>query len=67
MICPRCSEEYKCPCKSCVTHMPSKWKFKTRKGVETIKCSGCGLEKHPDWWLGEEVRQLRAKGLWPSE
>jgi hypothetical protein len=56
MKCPKCGEEYKCPCKHCVARNgPSKW---VPFGDDTEACP-CGFRQHLDAWLDEEWKQIR--------
>jgi len=56
--CPNCGHPQTCPCPSCqasnATEKPWKW------DGEFIECAGCGLKKHCDWWLDQEVKFVEA-------
>ena len=66
--CPKCGHIQRCGCEACLKHdkrpqhqgvKPWIW-----KNGELVKCAGCGLTNHADWWQDEELRQAKAAGLW---
>lgn len=50
MNCPRCGQDWCCPCKSCRERGKEGDVPWIREGKENEKCPKCGLSKSLDWW-----------------
>ena len=61
--CPKCGYPQYCPCKACTApdgFTPpgvKTWKWITGNGP--IACGNCGFTASDDWWLDEEIYQLK--------
>ena len=59
--CPECGYPQYCPCHSChpirtgAGFNPWIW----MEDGEHIKCAGCGIIKHCDWWLYQEAKHYK--------
>lgn len=60
MNCPKCDYEQKCPCKHCGNKKKESWIW--IKG-EWIRCRGCGLTEHCDYWLDVAHKEYK---LWKA-
>lgn len=60
MSCPRCGTEYVCPCKHCRERESEKTPWISHDD-DTESCPKCGLRKHVDMWLEEELKQFYAQ------
>jgi hypothetical protein len=51
LYCPKCGQEYRCPCGSC---NGKGWAFIEDGKREMEKCLQCGLTMSIDWWFDLE-------------
>ena len=63
MVCPKCGYPQYCPCPSCADSLPSGFNPWVWIDGEYIKCVGCGITKHADWWLDREIEQIDIENL----
>lgn len=60
MKCPKCENEYVCPCDSCMERKKDKvpWTLKgTNDDDMEQACPNCGFSKSIHWWFEEQFRQ----------
>jgi hypothetical protein len=60
MKCPQCGEDQYCPCSNCKDSYSKGKKTWIWIDGELIKCAGCGLTKHADWWMDAEWKEFKA-------